>query len=285
MDSVIVTGSGTGLGKETSLYLAGRGFAVYAAVLTEEQAEAVSGAARERGLSNIRTPRLDITDPASIRSCVDDVVRETGGVYGLVNNAGIGLRGFFEDLTEAEIRRLFDVNVFGTLAMTRAVLPHMRAARRGRIVIVTSIGGRIGSLGVSTYCATKFAQEGFGECLYQELLPFGIFVSLVEPAIVKTERWGIHRGVAQGAENPNSPYSSWFKREEALADRLANSAPTRPEHVARAIYCALRAARPRLRYMVGRRARLVYLLRRYLPDRLFETLYFGGVVRYVTRPS
>lgn len=285
MDSVIVTGSGTGLGKETSLYLAQRGFRVYAAVLTSEQAETVAGAAREQGLSNLRAPIMDITDPASVRSCVDEVVRETGGVYGLVNNAGIGLRGFFEDLTESEIRRLFDVNIFGTMAVTRAVLPHMRAARRGRVVIVTSIGGRIGSLGVSTYCATKFAQEGFGECLYQELLPFGVYVSLVEPAIVKTERWGIHRGVAQGAENPDSPYYRWFRREEALADRLANSSPTRPAHVARAIHRALTAARPRLRYMVGRRAKLVYLLRRYLPDRLFETLYFGGVVRYVTRSS
>mgnify|MGYP005832537617 FL=1 len=285
MDSVIVTGGGTGLGRETSLYLAERGFAVYAAVLTGEQAEAVAGAARERGLSNVRTPRMDITHPASIRSCIDEVVRETGGVYGLVNNAGIGLRGFFEDQGEFEIRRLFEVNIFGTFAVTRAVLPYMRAARRGRIVIITSIGGRIGSLGVSTYCATKFAQEGFGECLYQEVLPFGVYVSLVEPAIVKTERWGIHRGVAQRAEDPDSPYYRWFKREEALADRLADSAPTRPAHVARAVHRALTAARPRLRYMVGRRAKLVYLLRRYLPDRLFDTLYFGGVVRYVTRSS
>jgi len=284
MDSVIVTGSGTGIGRATSLFLAKKGFSVYATVPCPEHAAPLEEQARRRGLSNLRVLLLDITDPESIASAVGRVCRETGTIFGLVNNAGIGLRGYFEDLSEAEIERLFATNVFGTMAVTRAVLPHMREARRGRIVFITSIGGRIGSLGVSSYCASKFAQEGFAESLYQELLPLGIRVVIIEPAIVNTERWGIHRGVAAGAEDPLSFYYAWFRREEALADRLAKRAPTQTGDVARAIHKALTAARPRLRYMVGRRARIIYALRRYLPEPVFERLYFGGIIRYVARP-
>ena len=281
-DSVLITGAGTGIGWETARYLAEQGFLVYASVPDLSQQEAVEAAAAERGV-RLRTLPLNVTDPPGVQAAVDTIVEEAGGIYGLVNNAGIGLRGFFEDLSDAEIRRLFDVNVFGTMAVTRAVLPHMRAARRGRIVIITSVGGRIGSLAVSAYCATKFAQEGFGESLAQEVLPFGIYVSLVEPAIMKTERWGIHRGIAKGALDPRSPYYAWFRESERLADRLVETSPTRPIHVARTVHHALTARRPRLRYVVGWRAGLVLALRRYLPRESFERLYFGQAVRRVTR--
>jgi NAD(P)-dependent dehydrogenase (short-subunit alcohol dehydrogenase family) len=185
-------------------------------------------------------------------------------------------------LSEEEIRRLFEVNVFGTMAITRAVLPHMRRARRGRVVIITSIGGKIGSLAVSAYCATKFAQEGFGESLAQEVRPFGIWVTLVEPAIIKTERWGANRRVAQRALEPESPYSAWFAREEKLADGLVASSPTSAADVTRVVDRALTVRRPRLRYMVGWRAKLVATLRRYLPGEIFERVYFGEVIRRVT---
>jgi NAD(P)-dependent dehydrogenase (short-subunit alcohol dehydrogenase family) len=159
----------------------------------------------------------------------------------------------------------------------------MRKAGRGRILIVTSVGGRIGSLAVSAYCATKFAQEGFGESLAQEVIPFGIYVSLVEPAIIKTERWGSRRGVAKGALAPESPYRSWFRASERLADRLVETSPTKPIDTAKAVHRALTARRPRLRYMVGRRAGLVVALRRYLPGEIFERLYFGAAVRQITQ--
>lgn len=283
MDSVIVTGSGTGLGRETVLHLAGKGFRVYATVPDDEQAADLEAEIRGRGLSHLTVLPMDITDRGSIEGALRRVEQESGPPFALVNNAGIGLRGFFEDLAPDEIERLFETNLFGTMAVTRAVLPAMRAAGRGRIVIITSIGGRIGSLGVSAYCATKFAQEGFGESLHQELLPFGIHVILVEPAITKTERWGVHRGVARGARDPASPYHAWFQRAEALADRLVETTPTQPVHVAETIHRALTDKRPRLRYMVGRRARLVYALRRYLPDRVFERVYFGEAVRRITK--
>lgn len=279
--SVLITGASTGLGLETAVYLAEHGFEVYASMpdLGEREALDAEGARRD---VQLKVLELDITDRAGIRRAVNTVAEQSGRIYGLVNNAGIGLRGYFEDLSEEEIRRVFEVNVFGTMAVTRAVLPHMRAARRGRIVIITSVGGRIGSLAVSAYGATKFAQEGFGEALAQEVVPFGIYVSLVEPAIIKTERWDVHRGVAKRALNPKSPYYAWFRESEHLADRLVETSPTRPIHVAKTIHRALTAKRPRLRYVVGWRAGLVLTLRRYLPGELFERLYFGEAVRRVT---
>ena len=280
-NSVLITGAGTGIGLETALYLAEQGFLVYASVPDLSQQAAVDTAAAERGVS-LQVLQLDVTDQQNIQSAVDTIVEEAGGIYGLVNNAGIALRGYFEDLSEEEIRQLFEVNVFGTMAVTRMVLPHMRDARRGRIVIITSVGGRIGSLAVSTYCATKFAQEGFGESLAQEVVPFGIYVSLVEPAIIKTERWGPHRGFAGHAFDPESPYYAWFLESQRLTDRLVETSPTRPIDVARSVHRALTAERPRLRYVVGWRASLVLTLRCYLPGELFERLYFGEAVRRVT---
>src|SRR5690606_8276056 len=107
----------------------------------------------------------------------------TGGVYGVVNNAGLIVRGFFEDLSDEEIRSVFEANFFGTLAVTRAVLPHLRPARAGRVVVISSIAGRIGSPTGSVYSASRHAQEGFAESLRQELEPLGVYVSLVEPGI------------------------------------------------------------------------------------------------------
>ena len=284
MDSVLVTGASFGLGLEMSLHLAERGFDVYATVPDLSERGPLDETAAKRGV-RVNVARLDVTDPQSIDAAVAAMVERSGGVYGVVNNAGIALRGYFEDLLEEEIRRVFEVNVFGSAAVTRAVLPHMRAAGRGRIVFITSIGGRVGAPAVSAYASSKFAQEGFGESLSQELRPFGIYVSLVEPGIIPTERFGAHRGFSHRALDPGSPYHAWFLESQRLTDRLVESSPTKPGHVARAVHQALTARRPKLRYVVGRRAALVLLLRRYLPGETFERIYFGEVMRRITRPS
>jgi len=279
-DGVLITGAGTGLGLETALYLAQRGLDVYASLPDLAQQEGVAAAAVERDVS-LRVLPLDVTDQSSIEMAVGTMVGECGGIYGLVNNAGLGLRGFFEDLSEGEIRRLFDVNVFGTIAVTRAVLPHMRLARRGRIVIISSAAGRIAEMTISAYCASKFALEGFGEALAQEVAPLGVGVSLIEPGFVRTPHFTVNRGQAKAALNPDSPYYAWFVRHEDMVDDLLRRNWVTPGDVARAVHGALVSRRPRLRYVVGGRAKALISLRQHLPGGLFDRLYFRQVRRMV----
>ena len=280
-NKVLITGAGTGLGLETALTLAGRGFTVFASVLDAEQQARVASEASQRGVT-LNTPIMDVTDEESVQATIDAIVAAPRVLLGVVHNAGISLRGYFEDCDDDEIRRVFEVNLIGAMTVTRAVLPTMRAAGLGRLIFVSSIGARVASMGRTAYCASKFALEGFAESLMQEVIPLGIQVSIVEPAIINTERWTVHRGIARRAKDPSSPYLAWFERQEEIADELVRTSPTTPDQVADAIYRALTDGRPQLRYIVGKRARLVVTLRRYLPGELFERFYFGEAMRRVT---
>jgi NAD(P)-dependent dehydrogenase (short-subunit alcohol dehydrogenase family) len=280
--AVLVTGASTGLGLEIAVHLAQQGYRVYASMRDPDARADLDAEAARRGVQP-DVLQLDVTDPSSIEQAVGRIVAETGGIYALINNAGVGLRGYFEDLDDDEIRGVFEANVFGTMNVTRAVLPHMRTAGQGRIVVIGSVGGRIASFGISAYCATKFAQEGFSEALAQELAPLGIGVSLVEPGIVKTERWGKNRAIARRASAPSSPYAARFRAGEELANRLVGSAPARPIDVAHAVQQALDSARPSLRYVVGWRPNLMIVLRRIMPNGVFERLYFGSAAIMITR--
>jgi len=280
-DSVLITGASVGFGQEMALYLAERGFRVYASLRDLGRRAALESEAARRNV-DVRILRLDVTDRASIVEAVQTVVAESGGIYGVVNNAGAFLRGYFEDLEEREIREVFDANLFGAMAVTRAVLPHMRAARRGRIVVITSVAGRIAAPAGSAYCASRFAQEGFAESLSQEVEPHGVQVILVEPGMTWHEHWTLERGVAARAKDPQGPYTAWFVRAQQLFDQAMRSSPITVADVAQTVHRALTARHPRLRYVVGRRASLVIALRRYTPDEIFERLYFGEVMRRVT---
>ena len=280
-DSILITGSATGIGRETALYLAERGFQVYATMRDLSKADALYALAQDRHVQ-IKVLSLDVMDEASIREAVQTIVTESGGIYGVINNAGHGLRGYFEDYTNEEIQQVFEVNVFGAMAVTKAVLPYMRQAGRGRILLISSIGGRIGSLGVSAYCSTKFALEGFGESLFQEIAPLGLKVVLIEPGIVATDIWKDNRGVAKGAQDPNGLYYTWFSQAESEANRLVQTSTMTLTDVASVMHRALTVKRPKLRYVVGRKARLAVALRGMLPGELFERLYFGTVMRRVT---
>jgi NAD(P)-dependent dehydrogenase (short-subunit alcohol dehydrogenase family) len=281
-DAILVTGSSTGLGLETALQLATAGFTVFATVRDLGQRAEVLEAAADRG-ANLAVLHLDLVSPQSIEEAVATVLEASGGIFGLVNNAGVGLRGAVEDCSDDEIRHVMETNVLGTIAVTRAVLPHMRAAGCGRVVTVSSVGGRVCGFGVTIYCASKFAQEGLGEGLALELAPFGIQSILVEPGIVKTTRWSHRRGTARGAQDPASPYHDLFWASEAEADAIVERTRTRPEDVARTIHRALTADDPRMRYVVGRGAAAAILARRMLPETLFERLYYGRQVQRLMR--
>ncbi|HLV01220.1 MAG TPA: SDR family oxidoreductase [Acidobacteriota bacterium] len=279
--SVLITGAGTGLGLETAVFLARKGYNVYATVPFREQYPQVEERAKERGCT-LRVLHLDVTDDSSIRKTLDTILDQAGSIDVVINNAGISLRGYFEDCLDTEIRQVFEVNVFGAMKVTRRALPFMRRAGTGHLIYVSSIGGLIGSMARTAYCASKFAIEGFAESLSQEVNPFGIRVSIVEPAIIATERWTINRGIARNAGNPESPYFEWFQKEEELADRLVRSSPARPIHVAETIGDLLESRNPPLRRIVGTRAAMVAHLRRYLPGEAFERIFFSQAVKRVT---
>jgi len=281
--SVLVTGAGTGFGRSTALLLAARGFRVYGTI-EPGQREDLEKAALERGVT-LRIVEADVRHRDSVASAIATVVGESGGIFGLVNNAGVGIRGFFEDLSEGEIRRAFEVNFFGVLAATRAVLPHMRAQGEGRIVMMSSAGGRMAALTLSGYCSGKFAVEGFSESLAIETAPFGIKVSVIEPGVVKTPHFTVNRGLAKAALDPTSPYRVWFHRHERMVDAILETGRITPEDVARTVHRALTARRPRLRYVVGWRPKLLIALRRRLPDTWLDRAYVRETLRLVSDPA
>ena len=204
-------------------------------------------------------------------------------MYGLVNNAAIGLRGCLEDLSLDELRRLFETNFFGGISVTQSVLPHLRSAGRGRIIFMSSIAGRLGSYGQSAYGSSKFAVEGLAETLNQEIIPFGLRAILIEPGIINTPHWHTeNRGVSPRALDPRSPYLARFQKQEQQAEILVERSRTRPSDVAGAIHHALASRHPKTRYVVGRPASLLLTVRRHLPGEIFDQLYFSLVRRAIS---
>jgi NAD(P)-dependent dehydrogenase (short-subunit alcohol dehydrogenase family) len=276
--AVLVTGASSGIGLEIAVFLAAHGYGVYATMRNLERRGELDAAAARHNVQ-LDVLQLDITDDASIQEAVRTIASKSRELYGLVNNAGSILRGFFEDVSEQEVRDIFDANLFGTMAVTRAVLPMMREAHRGRIVILSSTAGRLGSPGSSAYCSSKFALEGFAECLLQEMALFDVQVSLIEPGFVRTELFGKNRHIGSGAMAAGSPYRNWFQKLEQLTDHEAESAVTSTTDVAEVVLRILEAKRPRLRYIVGRRARFLLNLRRYLPGEIFDNFWTREMTR------
>lgn len=281
--TVLVTGAGSGLGLETALVLASRGLQVYGSVLTPNEESHLRAQAESRGVTVHPLP-LDVTNEAQVQDCVQQVLSSAGRIDALVYFAGLGLRGFFEDLTLEEIRRVYEVNVFGAMAITKAVLPHMRRAKAGRIVLTSSVGGRMGSMTISGYASSKFALEGFAECLRQEVYPFGIYISLLEPGLVATPHFTVNRNRGRNAVNSSSPYYAWFCQHEHIVDGILERSSFGPPEVAATVSAILHARQPKLRYMVGRNAKLVLACRRYIPGTIFENIYWAILRKMVTQP-
>ena len=251
------------------MLLAARNFRVYGTALTEAEERELREQAARRGLSSqVTALRMDVTRRADIDRTVDTIIREAGRIDAVVHFAGMGLRGFFEDLSMQEIRRLYDVNVFGIMELTQAVLPHMRARRSGRIVITASAAGRMGEMSIAGYSSGKFAVVGLGECLRQEMALLNIHVSVLEPGLIYTPHFGVNRNRARRAQDPASPYYFWFCQHEAIVDRLLATNKFTAEDIAAVVHKILTARRPRLHYMVGFKLKLMMALRNTRPLRM-----------------
>jgi len=270
--TVLITGASSGFGLLTCVTLARRGWRVLATMRDLDRREKLETAARNAGvLERIEFLALDVTKSEQIAATADLVAKRSEPLHALINNAGFAVPGFAEDVTDAELREQFDTNFFGAAAVTRALLPQMRRQGFGHVVMVTSISGRLGFPGVSSYAASKFALEGWTETLRYEMNAPGIQVVLVEPGSFATDIWTRNARLTAGLQDPASANASrvpaWRSRIEQSAKDRAN-----PQVVADLIARILETPRPKLRYAVGKDARMALLMRRILPAGLFERM-------------
>lgn len=263
---VLVTGCRTGFGKLIAVSAARAGHVVYAGVRDPERCPELRAAAA--GLQVIPI-RLDVTDPAQREAAIAQVIAERGRLDALVNNAGVALGGFQEQVATDELEKLFAVNVLGPHALTRLALPHLRASR-GILVNVSSMAGRQALPGLGAYAGSKFALEGMTEALRHEMRPFGVRVVLVEPGPYRTEIMEENRWTARAAAEPG-PYGRFAARmEEIFLGAMREMG--NPQEVADLVVDLLTDARPKLRHPLGPRVRSRLLLRAALPFEAFELL-------------
>lgn len=264
----LITGASSGIGKETAKMLAEAGFKVYAAARRTDRM-------RDLTSSGIELLSMDVTDDASMQNGIDTIINTTGHIDVLVNNAGYGSYGALEDVPMAEARYQFEVNVFGLARLTQLVLPYMRAQKSGKIINVSSIGGKIGEPHGSWYHATKFAVEGLSDSLRMELKEFGIDVVVVEPGAIKTEWASIARDKMLQTSG-NTAYSTLTQKHAAMfakADKMGSN----PGVIARTIKKAATSAHPKTRYIAGSGAHPILFAKKILSDRMFDRLMIGMI--------
>ena len=276
--AVLITGCSTGIGRATAVLLATKGWPVYA---TARKLEAI----KDLEAKGCKTLALDVCDESSMRAAVQSVEQAHGAVGVLVNNAGYGLEGCFEETPMEEVRRQFETNVFGLTRMCQLVLPGMRNQRWGRIVNLSSVGGRLTLPGGAFYHATKHAVEALSDAMRFELRDFGIDVVIIEPGPIKTEFGNTAIAAVGRVKQEASPYTAFNaavagKIHEAFEGWMAVAAGA-PEDVAKAIEQAVSADRPRTRYAITAAAKSMMFLRRWLPDRAFD----GVLGTQYPRPS
>ena len=266
--TVLITGATAGIGRMTALHLAKEGHRVIATGRKPAELAKLAAAAAEQGLP-LDTLPLDVTSAASIADAVTAVDRLTDGKGPdvLVNNAGFGILGPSSEISDAEMRRQYETNVFGLMAVTRAFLPKMRERRAGRIINVSSMGGRFTLPYFGVYNSTKYAVESLSDALRYELRPFGIDVALIEPGVIRTNFEST--AVANLREYQQTPYAGALAKYEEMskkADRFASD----PIVIAKAISRAVRARRAAARYVAPRSTSMVLLFRALAPTSVWD---------------
>lgn len=261
--TVLITGSSTGIGRETALYFQKKGWNVAATMRTPSKEIVLNK------LENTIVPSLDVMDSKSIREAIQSTISKFGKIDAIVNNAGYGLVGPFEGASESQIKKQYDTNVFGLMNVMREMLPHFRTNKNGVFVNVASMGGRVVFPYYSLYHGTKWAVEGFTESLRFELEPLGIRVKIVEPGAIKTDFY--ERSMDNTMATSPIEYKALCDKAFANYEKSSSGA-TLPEKVAKVIFKAADDGSKKLRYAVGPDAKSLLFLRNILPDGIYAKM-------------
>lgn len=271
LGAVLVTGASTGIGKATTLALDRQGFTVFAGVRRAEDQNEL----RRQGSGRVRPVMLDITKEEMINTSAEKIRSEVKeqGLRGLVNNAGIAVGGPLEFVESEDLRRQFEVNVVGQVAVTQAMLPLLRRGQEPRIVNIGSTAGRLATPLIGAYSASKFAMEAVTEVLRLELKPWDIHVSVIEPGMIKTPMWEKSMGAFEALIDSLPPrgkelYGSTLASAQDYVQKLEKSPP---KEVAKVVVRALKAKRPKRRYGAGKNANIELFVAR-LPAFMREKL-------------
>lgn len=264
--TVLITGASSGMGKATALQLIEEGQAVYGAARRIENMQELV----EKGGNALK---MDVTKDESIRQGVEQVIKERGRIDVLVNNAGYAVYGSVEDVSMEDARRQFEVNIFGLASLTQVVLPHMREQKSGKIINISSMGGKIYTPLGAWYHATKHALEGWSDCLRLETKQFGIDVVIVEPGMIATE-------FAEVMFQPmidrsqGGAYQEWVESYATAAQETLSkpNAASPPSVIAHVISRAINARKPKTRYVAGKMAKPLMFMRRNFSDRRFDKI-------------
>ena len=273
----IITGSSSGIGHATALLLARNRFHTYATMRNIKKSVDIMEIANRERLP-LQVIQLDVNDDTSIRNSIEKVISEKQRIDLLVNNAGYGLVGAFEDLSVEEIKSQFETNFFGVIRLTQQVLPIMRKQKSGTIVNVSSGAGRIGFPGMSAYVSSKFALEGLSESMSYELEPFGIKSVIIEPGVIRTNfKKNAVMSKKSLDDSSISPYSSIIQKMDASITSIIEHA-TPPEEVAKAILHVVTSNNPELRFPVGNDIIMMLETKKSMSDEDFRKMMIQSII-------
>jgi NAD(P)-dependent dehydrogenase (short-subunit alcohol dehydrogenase family) len=274
----VVTGSSSGIGYETTLLLAKSGYYCCATMRDIERSAPLKRIKEKENLP-LSTFHLDVNYDESVGKTISEIEKEFGKIDILINNAGYGLIGSFEDLTLAETRQQFETNLFGSIRLIKRVLPIMRKQKKGIIVNISSGAGIVGFPCMSAYASAKFGLEGLSESIVYEVLPFGIRIIIIEPGVVKTD-FVKNSVTAKRAARKNSPYFDVLQKIQKNINFMREHG-THPADVAKVILHAINDDKPQLRYLVGNDIAMVAEAKKNLSETEFRRIMMQEVLQDV----
>lgn len=262
---ILLTGASSGIGYQTVESLAKEGHIVYGAARRTEKMETL----KQFGVKSIY---LDVSDERSVKSAIDTIIGNEGRIDVLINNAGYGSYGAIEDVELSEAKMQFEVNLFGLARLVQLVLPHMRKQKTGRIINVSSMGGRLTTYFGAWYHATKYALEAFSDALRMEVDDFGIDVSLIEPGGIKTDWGNIAADKLANSAKGGAYEKEAAKIAEGMKKQYSGNMLSNPIVITKAISKAVNSRRPKARYLIGFMAKPLVFLHTILPARVFDKI-------------